>query len=111
MFKVDPEALRLAANSYATTAEHLRFAGHYHREPSQIDFNAKGIIFELKGGHDGFVALLQERLDTAAANLLQSAIELEKAAAAYVSTDTGSAGRLDATVSVAVTAQVGELHD
>lgn len=102
MFEVDPEAVRAAARSYAATAEHLRIAADYHGRSSRLDFTDKGMILELKNTHDVFVALFQERLDDAAANLRESAIELQKAAVAYSNTDLEAASRFDAALSVAI---------
>jgi uncharacterized protein YukE len=107
MFEVDPEAVRTAARSYAATAEHLRIAAAYHGESSRLDFTDKGMILELKNTYDVFVALFQERLDEAAANLRESASELEKAAVAYSNTDLEAAGRFDAALSVAVNVEPG----
>jgi len=107
MFEVDPEAVRAAARSYATTAEHLRIAADYHSKSSSLDFTDKGMILELKNTHDVFVALFQERLNDAAANLLESAAELEKAAVVYANTDLDAAGRFDAALSVAVSLEIG----
>jgi len=107
MFEVDPEAMRAAARSYATTAEHLRIAADYHGQSSRLDFTDKGMILELKNTHDVFVALFQERLEDAAANLLESAAELEKAAVVYANTDLDAASRFDAALSVAVNLEIG----
>jgi hypothetical protein len=107
MFEVDPEAVRTAARAYGTTAEHLRIAADYHGKSSRLDFTAKGMILELKNTHDVFVALFQERLEQAAANLLESAIELEKAAVVYSDTDLEAAGRFDAALSVTVNLEAG----
>jgi len=107
MFEVDPEALRVAARSYATTAEHLRIAADYHGKSSRLDFTDKGMILELKNTHDVFVAMFQERLDETAANLRESAVELEKAAVAYSNTDLDAASRFDAALSVAVNLEIG----
>jgi len=107
MFEVDPEAVRAAARSYAATAEHLRIAAGYHGKSSRLDFTDKGLILELKNTHDVFVALFQERLEEAAAHIRESAVELEKAAAAYGNTDLDAASRFDAALSVAVNVEVG----
>ncbi|HZM84339.1 MAG TPA: type VII secretion target [Candidatus Limnocylindrales bacterium] len=104
---MDPEAMRAAARSYATTAEHLRIAADYHGQSSRLDFTDKGMILELKNTHDVFVALFQERLEDAAANLLESAAELEKAAVVYANTDLDAASRFDAALSVAVNLEIG----
>jgi Excreted virulence factor EspC, type VII ESX diderm len=107
MFEVDPEALRAAARAYATTAEHLRVAADYHGRSSRLEFTDKGMILELKNTHDVFVALFQERLEDAAANLRDSATELAKAAVVYGNTDLDAAARLDAALSMSVNLEVG----
>lgn len=107
MFEVDPEAVRAAARSYATAAEHLRIAADYHGKSSRLDFTDKGMILELKNTHDVFVALFQERLEDAAANLRESAVELDKAAVVYANTDLDAASRFDAALSVTVNLEVG----
>ena len=107
MFEVDPEAMRAAAKSYGATAEHLRIAADYHGRSSRLEFTDKGMILELKNTHDVFVALFQERLENAAANLRESAAELEKAAVLYGNTDLDAASRLDAALSVAVSLEIG----
>jgi Excreted virulence factor EspC, type VII ESX diderm len=107
MFEVDPEAVRVAARSYATTAEHMRIAAEYHGKSSQLEFTDKGMILELKNTHDVFVALFQERLEEAATHLRESAVELEKAAVAYSNTDLEAASRFDAALSVAINLEIG----
>lgn len=107
MFEVDPEAMRAAARAYATTAEHLRVAADYHGRSSRLEFTDKGMILELKNTHDVFVALFQERLDNAAANLRESAAELDKAAIVYGNTDLDAASRFDAALSVSANLEIG----
>ena len=107
MFEVDPEAMRAAARSYGTTAEHLRIAADYHGRSSRLEFTDKGMILELKNTHDVFVALFQDRLENAAANLRESAVELEKAAIVYGNTDLEAASRFDAALSVTVNLEIG----
>ena len=107
MFEVDPEAVRAAAKSFGATAEHLRIAADYHGKSSRLDFTDKGMILELKNTHDVFVALFQERLQDAAANLSESAAELEKAAVVYANTDLDAASRFDAALSISVDLEFG----
>ncbi len=96
MFKVDPGALKEAADRFAVDAQHVAMAAKYHQAPSQIEFFDKGLIRKLKDSHEQFANLLQARLDGAAAALRESAEELEKVATFYARTDLAVAARVDA---------------
>ncbi len=98
MFRVDPAAVRVAAEEFEASANHLTVAAQYHRAPSQLEFFDKGLIRKIQDSHQEFVNLLQERLDSAASALKASAEQLRKVAKFYSQTDFTAAEQLDATL-------------
>jgi len=95
-FRVDPGALRTAADEYAAHADQLDVSVRYHENYSQFDWSNAGLIQLLNGAHHDLTEVLRTRLRQAADLLRDSAIALRRAADGYERTDHTAAARLDA---------------
>lgn len=95
-FRVNPQALREAADRMSGYPDTLKRAAAYNQTHREMQWYQEGLLYQITKQHNDLADLLQERLSQAAETLAQSVEGLRVAATAYEHTDATAAAKVDA---------------